>query len=152
MRQLRGGIRRRQSINTAMSSGLPATPPMLTATSYTLLSGRRTTASKYSNRCEDVSPQHVDSEAYGINEAGQVVGVSCAANQNDCRAVIWDHGVYPTDLNDPDVKGSYSGFLAIAKDINNKGEITGRGVDHYGLVNRVFGSPSGQQLRWDQSL
>ncbi len=74
-------------------------------------------------------PQHVDSEAYGINEAGQVVGVSCAADQNDCRAVIWDHGVYPTDLNDPDLKGSYSGFLASAKDINNKGEITGRAVD-----------------------
>src|SRR5438067_1055481 len=74
-------------------------------------------------------PQHVDSEAYGINEAGQVVGVSCAADHNDCRAVIWDHGVYPTDLNDPDLKGSYSGFLAIAKDINDKGEITGRAFD-----------------------
>ncbi len=74
-------------------------------------------------------PEHVDSEAYGINEAGQVVGVSCDAEQNDCRAVIWDHGVYPTDLNDPDLKGSYSGFLASAKDINNKGEITGRAVD-----------------------
>jgi probable HAF family extracellular repeat protein len=74
-------------------------------------------------------PQHVDSEAYGINEAGQVVGVSCAANQVDCRAVIWNHGVYPTDLNDPDLKGSYSGFLASAKDINNKGEITGRAID-----------------------
>src|SRR5947208_110752 len=74
-------------------------------------------------------PQHVDSEAYGINEAGQVVGVSCAADQVDCRAVIWNHGVYPTDLNDPDLKGSYSGFLASAKDINNKGEITGRAID-----------------------
>src|SRR5437764_7017368 len=72
-------------------------------------------------------PQHVDSEAYGINEAGQVVGVSCAADHNDCRAVIWDHGNTPTDLND--FKGSYSGFLALAKDINNKGEITGRAID-----------------------
>ena len=72
-------------------------------------------------------PEHVDSEAYGINEAGQVVGVSCDAEQNDCRAVIWDHGVYPTDLND--LKGSYSAVLALAKDINNKGEITGRAVD-----------------------
>src|SRR6184192_596948 len=72
-------------------------------------------------------PQHVDSEAYGINEAGQVVGVSCDADQVDCRAVIWDHGVYPTDLND--LKGSASAFLALAKDINNKGEITGRAVD-----------------------
>src|SRR6266536_2699681 len=72
-------------------------------------------------------PQHVDSEAYGINEAGQVVGVSCDADQNDCRAVVWDHGVYPTDLND--LKGDSSAFLASAKDINNKGEITGRAVD-----------------------
>ncbi len=72
-------------------------------------------------------PQHVDSEAYGINEAQQVVGVSCDADQVDCRAVIWDHGVYPTDLND--LKGDYSAFLALAKDINNKGEITGRAFD-----------------------
>src|SRR6266704_2449770 len=72
-------------------------------------------------------PEHVDSEAYGINEAQQVVGISCDADQNDCRAVIWDHGVYPTDLND--LKGGASAFLASAKDINNKGEITGRAID-----------------------
>src|SRR6266536_2786801 len=50
-----GGTRRRQSINTAMSSGLPATPPLLKAIYYTLLSGQRTTVSKLSNRCGDVS-------------------------------------------------------------------------------------------------
>src|SRR4026208_386920 len=73
------------------------------------------------------TPPHVDSEAYGINEARQVVGVSCDADQVDCRAVIWDHGNTPTDLND--FKGSYSAFLALAKDINDKGEITGRAID-----------------------
>ncbi len=73
------------------------------------------------------TPQHVDSEAYGINEARQVVGVSCDADQTDCRAVVWDHGAYPTDLND--LKGSYSAFLTLAKDINDKGEITGRAFD-----------------------
>ena len=73
------------------------------------------------------TPQHVDSEAYGINEAGQVVGVSCDAGQTDCRAVIWDHGADPTDLND--FKGSYSGVLLLARDINDKGEITGRAID-----------------------
>jgi len=73
------------------------------------------------------TPTHVDSEAYGINEARQVVGVSCDADQVDCRAVIWDHGNTPTDLND--LKGSYSAFLASAKDINDKGEITGRAFD-----------------------
>jgi probable HAF family extracellular repeat protein len=73
------------------------------------------------------TPQHVDSEAYGINEARQVVGVSCDAQQTDCRAVIWDNSAYPTDLND--LKGDYSAVLALAKDINNEGEITGRAID-----------------------
>jgi probable HAF family extracellular repeat protein len=73
------------------------------------------------------TPPHVDSEAYGINEARQVVGVSCDADQTDCRAVIWDHSNTPTDLND--LKGGYSAVLALAKDINNKGEITGRAAD-----------------------
>jgi len=74
------------------------------------------------------TPKHVDSEAYGINEARQVVGVSCDADQTDCRAVIWDHGNTPTDLNDLKAPG-YSAVLALAKDINNNGEITGRAVD-----------------------
>jgi probable HAF family extracellular repeat protein len=72
-------------------------------------------------------PPHVDSEAYGINEARQVVGVSCDADLVDCRAVIWDRGNTPKDLND--FKGSYSATLASAKDINNAGQITGRAVD-----------------------
>src|SRR5215468_1306956 len=73
------------------------------------------------------TPPHVDSEAYGINERRQVVGVSCDADLVDCRAVIWDHGNTPTDLND--LKGSFSKVLASAKDINNNGEITGRAID-----------------------
>jgi probable HAF family extracellular repeat protein len=76
-------------------------------------------------------PQHVDSEAYGINERRQVVGVSCDADGVDCRAVIWDHGIYPTDLND--FKGGYSARLETAKDINNLGEITGRAIDSTGV-------------------
>jgi uncharacterized membrane protein len=73
------------------------------------------------------TPEHVDSEAYGINEARQVVGVSCDADFVDCRAVIWDHGNTPTDLND--LKGGFSARLETAKDINDKGEITGRTLD-----------------------
>ena len=73
------------------------------------------------------TPQHVDSEAYGINEARQVVGISCDANFVDCRAVVWDHGNTPTDLND--LKGSYAAHLESAKDINDNGEITGRAID-----------------------
>jgi probable HAF family extracellular repeat protein len=74
------------------------------------------------------TPEHVDSEAYGINERRQVVGVSCDADFVDCRAVIWDHGNTPTDLNDLKAPG-YSAMLASAKDINNAGQITGRAVD-----------------------
>jgi len=73
------------------------------------------------------TPPHVDSEAYGINEARHVVGVSCDANFVDCRAVVWNHGNTPTDLND--LKGSYAPRLESAKDINDNGEITGRAID-----------------------
>jgi probable HAF family extracellular repeat protein len=87
-------------------------------------------------------PEHVDSEAYGINEARQVVGVSCDAEQVDCRAVIWDHGVYPTDLND--LKGGYSAVLALAKDINDKAEITGRAIDPItGVLTAYLAVPVG---------
>jgi len=72
-------------------------------------------------------PAHVDSEAYGINEARQIVGISCDADFVDCRAVVWNNGTVPTDLNE--LKGSYSAHLESAKDINNKGEITGRAAD-----------------------
>ena len=72
-------------------------------------------------------PAHVDSEAYGINEARQIVGISCDADFVDCRAVVWNNGTVPTDLNE--LKGSYSAHLESAKDINNKGEITGRAFD-----------------------
>jgi probable HAF family extracellular repeat protein len=84
-------------------------------------------------------PQHVDSEAYGINERRQVVGVSCDANFVDCRAVVWDHGVYPTDLND--LKGGYSARLESAKDINNLGEITGRAIDSTGVRTAYLAVP-----------
>jgi probable HAF family extracellular repeat protein len=73
------------------------------------------------------TPEHVDSEAYGINERRQVVGISCDADFVDCRAVVWDRGNNPTDLNE--LKGNFSAHLESAKDINNKGEITGRAVD-----------------------
>src|SRR2546430_7012963 len=87
------------------------------------------------------TPEHVDSEAYGINEARQVVGVSCDADQLDCRAVIWDHGNTPTDLND--FKGSYSGVLLLARDIHNKGEITGRALDPTGSLKAYLALPIG---------
>ena len=89
------------------------------------------------------SPKHVDSEAYGINEARQVVGISCDANFVDCRAVIWDHGNTPTDLNE--LKGSYSARLESAKDINDNGEITGRAIDGNGVRTAYLAIPLNSQ-------
>jgi probable HAF family extracellular repeat protein len=73
------------------------------------------------------TPEHVDSEPYGINGSGQVVGISCDADFADCRAVIWDHSSVPADLND--FKGGFPAILTSAKDINDNGEITGRAFD-----------------------
>ena len=90
------------------------------------------------------TPKHVDSEAYGINEARQVVGVSCDADLIDCRAVIWDHGNTPTDLNDLKAPG-YSALLTSAKDINNKGEITGRATNPItGALTAYLAEPASQ--------
>jgi probable HAF family extracellular repeat protein len=69
-------------------------------------------------------PGDVHSEAYGINERRQVVGLSCDADGN-CRAFIWENGVM-RDLND--LKGNYPFHLETAKDVNDKGEITGRAI------------------------
>jgi len=85
------------------------------------------------------TPPHVDSEAYGINEARQVVGISCDANFVDCRAVVWNHGNTPTDLND--FKGSYGPRLESAKDINDNGEITGRAIDTAGVRTAYLAEP-----------
>ena len=86
------------------------------------------------------TPKHVDSEAYGINEARQVVGVSCDADFVDCRAVVWDHGNKPIDLND--LKGGYSARLESAKDINDRGEITGRAIDASGVRTAYLAVPA----------
>ncbi len=86
------------------------------------------------------TPPHVDSEAYGINEARQVVGISCDADFVDCRAVVWNHGNTPTDLND--LKGDYSARLESAKDINNNGEITGRAIDANGVRTAYLAVPT----------
>jgi probable HAF family extracellular repeat protein len=85
------------------------------------------------------TPEHVDSEAYGINERRQVVGISCDADFVDCRAVIWDHGNTPTDLNE--LKGGFSARLESAKDINDKGEITGRAIDATGVRTAYLAVP-----------
>jgi probable HAF family extracellular repeat protein len=71
-------------------------------------------------------PGDVHSEAYGINEKRQVVGLSCDADGN-CRAFIWQNGVM-TDLNSLK-PASYTATLEQARDIDEAGEIAGRSLD-----------------------
>ncbi len=79
---------------------------------------------------------HVHAEAYGINERRQVVGISCDADSVDCRAVIWEDGV-AKDLND--LKNpSFTARLEQAKDINERGEITGRSFNPTTGERRAF--------------
>jgi probable HAF family extracellular repeat protein len=63
------------------------------------------------------------SQALGINDKGQIVGISCTAGFGSCRAFLYDHGVM-MDLNEllPD---DYADHLYTANDINNNGQITG---------------------------
>jgi probable HAF family extracellular repeat protein len=65
----------------------------------------------------------VYSEAHGVNERRQVVGISCDA-AGSCRAFLWQNGVM-TDLNTL-VGPGYTDVLTTAQDINDRGEITGR--------------------------
>ena len=79
---------------------------------------------------------HIHTEAYGINKRRQVVGFSCDEKFIDCRAVIWENGVI-TDLNtlkSPD----FSARLEQAKDINDRGEITGRSFNETTNERRAF--------------
>ena len=88
-------------------------------------------------------PGDVHSEAYGINESRQVVGLSCDADGN-CRAFIWENGVMQ-DLNDLK-QPSFSTTLETAKDINDKGEITGRALDpNTGVRTAYLAIPRGHQ-------
>lgn len=78
---------------------------------------------------------HTHAEAWGINERRQVVGISCDADFLDCRAVIWEKGV-AKDLNTL-AANTFAPRLDQARDINDRGEITGRSIDAAG-VRRTF--------------
>jgi len=83
-------------------------------------------------------PGDVHSEAYGINEKRQVVGLSCDADGN-CRAFIWENGVM-RDLNDFKQAG-YTARLEQARDINEAGEIAGRSIDSTGIRRAFLATP-----------
>jgi probable HAF family extracellular repeat protein len=89
-------------------------------------------------------PGDVASAGAAINDAGEIVGVSTDPTGN-IRAVCWHNGK-PVDLNTLVAAGSNL-YLLWAAAINNRGEITGWGVDtstgethtFLAVPNRMFG-------------
>jgi probable HAF family extracellular repeat protein len=75
-------------------------------------------------------PGDVDIEAYGVNNSGTVVGLSCDPD-GVCKAVRWDDGVV-TDLNSLK-QPEFTDRIETAKDINDAGEITGRSISDAGV-------------------
>ena len=76
------------------------------------------------------------SEALGINEAGQVVGVSYGPGFSHPRAFLWQNEIM-VDLNTLIPPGS-SLTLQVAGDINDRGQITGAAFDANTKANPAF--------------
>lgn len=88
---------------------------------------------------------HGHSEAHGINNRGEVVGLSCSADFADCRAVIWQDDVI-RDLNEL-VSLNENEVLTHAQDINDHGVITGRSLNTVNNERPAFEAtplPAGQ--------
>ena len=73
-----------------------------------------------------VLPGDALSQALGINDKGQIVGLSCSAGFASCRAFLYEHGVM-RDLNEF-VPDDYADHIYTANDINNDGQITGYAI------------------------
>jgi probable HAF family extracellular repeat protein len=82
-------------------------------------------------------PGDATSQALGINERRQVVGVSCGAS---CRAFVWENGVM-TDMNELVASGSTE-TLRVAGDINDRGQIAGQTVNASGVRSTFIAHPA----------
>jgi probable HAF family extracellular repeat protein len=79
------------------------------------------------------------SQALGINDQGQVVGISCTAGFASCAAFLWQNGVM-TNLNSL-VAAGYDDQLLAANDINDEGVITGQAVNSAGDALSFVATP-----------
>jgi probable HAF family extracellular repeat protein len=81
------------------------------------------------------------SEALGINNNGQIVGISCLFGGAPCRPVLWENGVV-TNLRL--LVPAYNGVLSTAQDINDDGQITGRAITSTGARVAYLATPVGE--------
>lgn len=80
-------------------------------------------------------PGDTRSQALGINDRGQVVGLSHGGTAG-YRAFLWENGVM-TDLNTLVAPG-YADHLLLANDIDDAGRITGQALNADGSVSSAF--------------
>jgi uncharacterized membrane protein len=78
------------------------------------------------------------SQATGLNDRGQIVGLSCGES---CRAVMWSRDGDIVDLNDH-VRLPPGDFLSLAGDINDFGVITGEYTRADGSTTAYIAIPS----------
>jgi len=81
-------------------------------------------------------PGDAISEALGINESGQVVGVSYGAGFSHPRGFLWQDGKM-MDLNSL-IPTGFNLTLQVAGDINDRGEITGTAFDSSTKTSPAF--------------
>lgn len=76
-----------------------------------------------------------ESQALGVNAAGQVVGLSCTPGYASCRAFLWQDGqMVALQALAP----GYGGHLIYANDINDAGVVTGAAFDPVTNTVRAF--------------
>lgn len=95
----------------------------------------------------DINPLGTDaySQAEGINDEGDVVGVSYGANLSTARAFLYHKG-QAYDLNGLTARGSP--YLLVANAIDDRGDIVGQATDPSGdLLAFVARLPSDEQLK-----
>lgn len=86
-----------------------------------------------------ILPGDVNSAGLGINNRGEVIGVSADASGNP-RPYLWKNGVM-TELNTL-VPADSPLHLLLAYSINDRGQISGFGVDGSGNIHAYLASPS----------
>ena len=84
-------------------------------------------------------PGDVASAAQGINDEGEISGISVDA-QGDVRAVLWRHGAI-VDLNELSFPDSPFSVLLDAFNVNDAGEIIGFGVTTSGDIHGFLLTP-----------